>query len=108
MKFIFHEHPVQLVGEVQVPYATCTHHAPVPSVAQMVFNTTVLPLVCVALLLIVKLPDTGAFVSRIIDLVADSDSFPSASFHLIYKYFVPFHAGKVYGKDAVHHVQLLG
>lgn len=67
---MFPEHHVQFVGDVHVPYATCTHHTHEPSVAQVVFNVTVVPLVCVALLFIKKLPDVGAALSCVLLVLA--------------------------------------
>jgi hypothetical protein len=54
----------------------------------MVFKTIVVPLVCVALLLIVKFQEVGAFVSIKIDLHLRSDSFQSISFQYISRFLL--------------------
>lgn len=62
-------HVVQLVGFVVVQNATSTHPTH-PSVAQMVFNVTFVPLVAVALLFIVNRPHAGAVLSCVLFVLA--------------------------------------
>ena len=64
---IFQIHDVQFVGVVPVPYATCTHPTPLPSVAQIVHKFTQVILVAGSSKLIVKLHPVGAVVSSNID-----------------------------------------
>lgn len=83
-------HVVQFVGFALFQNATCTPptHA---SVAHVVFKVTFTPLIAVALLLIVNIPQVGAVASRTIVLLTLFDSTHDL-LHLIHTVFVPSHA----------------
>jgi len=61
---------IQFVGLLAFPYATCTPPTPA-SVAQVVVNTTAVPLVYVAPVFTVKLPPVGGDASCVLLVLAD-------------------------------------
>jgi hypothetical protein len=96
-----------LVGLLVFPNATSTPPAPA-SVAQVVVKVAAVPLVFAAPALIVKLPQVGAVVSKIIVSVVSVLVFPKLSLNLIYTVFVPSPAVNVCARVALHVVQLVG
>ncbi len=72
-------HDVQFVGVAHVPYATCTHHTPVQSVAQIVHKLTQRTFVAGSLSFIEKLHPVGANVSNKIVSETCTEIFPKLS-----------------------------